>query len=89
MNNAMPTDSASNDEATAGPPSQLFTVRIWSEVSAQGAVTWQGKVQQVPNGAWRYFQEWQALTTFLQTQVAEGATAPPLPSVHSAESLSG
>lgn len=89
MNNPMHTDSASNDEATARSPSQLFTVRIWSEVSAQGAVSWRGKVQQVPNGAWRYFQEWQALTTFLQTQVAEGATAPPLPPVHSAESLSG
>ena len=83
MNDATLNENASNDEAPR-PPSQLFTVRIWSEVSAQGAVSWRGKVQQVPNGAWRYFQEWQALTSFLQTQVAEGATAPPLPPVHSA-----
>lgn len=81
-------DSSASDKPT-DLPSQLFTVRIWPEITEQGAITWRGKVQQVPNGAWRYFQEWQALTTFLQTQVVEGATAPPLPPVHSAGSLSG
>lgn len=56
------------------PPSQLFTVRIWSEVSDQGVIAWRGKVQHVPNGAWRYFQHWHALTTFLQGQVEALAT---------------
>jgi hypothetical protein len=46
-------------------------VRLWPERSVQGVVTWRGKVQTVPNGAWRYFQEWNALTAFLQTQVEE------------------
>jgi hypothetical protein len=63
--------SVSNDEATIRPPSQLFTVRIWPEMSEQGVVTWRGKVQAVPSGAWRYFHEWQALAAFLQTQIAE------------------
>jgi hypothetical protein len=79
-----PNDSLPNDETSIHPPSQLFTVRIWPEVSNQGAVTWRGKVQHVPNGAWRYFQEWNALTSFLQMQIEEMA-APP----HSAGSLDG
>jgi hypothetical protein len=33
-------------------------------------------VQAVPNGAWRYFHDWEALTTFLQTQVEELAGQP-------------
>lgn len=70
----MDNDTPVSNEATAKLPSQLFTVRIWPEVSDQGVVTWRGKVQSVPNGAWRYFQEWNALTTFLQAQVEELAT---------------
>jgi hypothetical protein len=60
-----------SDEATPKRDSQLFTVRIWPEVSDQGTVAWRGKVQHVPNGAWRYFQTWEALTDFLQNQVEE------------------
>ena len=59
------------EESAPKRDSQLFTVRIWPEVSAQGTVTWRGKVQQLPNGAWRYFQTWAALTDFLQNQVEE------------------
>ncbi len=73
MNASTPNHSLPNDETPARPPSQLFTVRIWSEVSEQGVVVWRGKVQTVPNGAWRYFHEWPALTAFLQTQVEEFA----------------
>ena len=68
MNEESQSNWAAHDEATPQPPSQLFTVRIWSAVSAQGVVSWRGKVQAVPGGAWRYFQEWEALTSFLQTQ---------------------
>jgi len=64
-------DSTIHEAATAKPPSQLFTVRIWSELSDQGRVAWRGKVQHVPNGAWRYFQDWDTLTAFLQTRVEE------------------
>ena len=63
-------------DTTTQPPSQLFTVRIWPESTVQGVITWRGKVQAVPNGAWRYFQDWQVLGTFLQSQVEALATAP-------------
>ena len=63
-----------SDDMAAKLPSQLFTVRIWPEIVATGVVVWRGKVQHVPNGAWRYFQEWQALTAFLQTQIEALAT---------------
>jgi len=63
-------ESDTRDETRPKHDSQLFTVRIWAEVSDQGMVTWRGKVQQVPNGAWRYFHDWAALTDFLQNQVA-------------------
>lgn len=61
-----------NDQ-NAPPSSQLFTVRIWPELTVQGDLTWRGKVQHVPNGAWRYFHEWHGLNTFLQSQVEEFA----------------
>jgi hypothetical protein len=69
-------DRDRSDKATVQPPSHLFTVRIWSEVSVEGTVTWRGKVQHVPNGAWRYFQTWAALTNFLQNQVEELVSNP-------------
>jgi hypothetical protein len=71
MNDTPRHDSSASEETSAHPPSYLFTVRLWPERSAQGVVTWRGKVQTVPNGAWCYFQEWNALTAFLQTQVEE------------------
>ena len=64
-------DNAMRDVTAATPPSQLFTVRIWPELSDQGIVTWRGKVQHVPNGAWRYFQDGDGLIAFLQSQVEE------------------
>ena len=69
MNDEIRNDNPVHAEGTASPPSHLFTVRIWPDVSEQGVVNWRGKVQAVPNGAWRYFHDWDALTTFLQTQV--------------------
>ena len=60
-------------DKSAHPSSQLFTVRLWPEITAQGPITWRGKVQCVPNGAWRYFHEWQELNTFLQSQIEEFA----------------
>lgn len=74
VNNTIDAPTQVADDAsvqTIRPPSQLFTVRIWPEITAQGALTWRGKVQCVPNGAWRYFHEWHGLNTFLQSQVEE------------------
>lgn len=41
--------------------SQLFTVRIWQEVSADGQVEWRGKLRHVPSGEIRHFRGWAAL----------------------------
>jgi hypothetical protein len=41
----------------------LFTVRIWLDEPA----AWRGKAQHVSSGAWRYFRNWDELTTFLQS----------------------
>lgn len=77
MNEETPNSSPAHAEVTtASPPSHLFTVRIWPDVSEQGVVNWRGKVQAVPSGAWRYFHDWEALTTFLQTQIAEAIGEP-------------
>lgn len=64
------------DDKPIQPPSQLFTVRIWSESTGQGVMNWRGKVQAVPNGAWRYFQDWQVLSAFLQNEVEAHAALP-------------
>lgn len=86
--NASPLNhSPPNDDTSARPSSQLFTVRIWSERSEQGVIAWRGKVQAVPNGAWRYFHDWLALTAFLQTQISEPTTESQQPSTNSAGSL--
>ena len=74
MNDEIRNDNPVYAEGTASPPSHLFTVRIWPEVSEQGVVNWRGKVQHVPNGAWRYFHDRDALTAFLQSQIEEFAT---------------
>lgn len=76
MTDQSQSNQATKDEATPQPSSQLFTVRIWSAVSVQGVVSWRGKVQAVPGGAWRYFHDWAALTSFLQTQIEELAGEP-------------
>lgn len=41
--------------------SQLFTVRIWQEVGADGQVEWRGKLRHVPSGEIRHFRGWAAL----------------------------
>ena len=88
MNDSTIIDTTRRDEVTAKPPSQLFTVRIWPELSDQGKVAWRGKVQHVPNGAWRYFQGGDGLIAFLQSQVEEFVRETQrLQSERSAESL--
>jgi len=59
------------DETTEQPQSHLFTVRILLDAADQSQGAWRGKVQHVPSGAWRHFQDWDALVAFLQTQVEE------------------
>lgn len=59
------------DEITQPQQSHLFTVRIWPEVIEPASGIWRGKVQHVPSGAWRSFQDWGTLVAFLQTQMQE------------------
>jgi hypothetical protein len=53
--------------------SQLFTVRLWQEVVAEGKTEWRGKVQHVLSGEVRYFTEWSALIAFLTVYLSAGA----------------
>jgi len=62
------------------PPSQLFTVRIWSDSGGQMRTAWRGKVECVQSGSWRYFHHWHDLTAFLQSNA--------LPSTHAEEAES-
>jgi hypothetical protein len=57
-----------NDLAEDRP--RLFTVRIWSEVSADG-IERRGQVRDVTTGAFRSFRSWSELTSFLTDRVAE------------------
>ena len=54
------------------PPSsqtQLFTVRLCRVPTGNNQLEIRGKVQHVLSGEVEYFQEWQALETFMATQV--------------------
>ncbi|MBP1468088.1 hypothetical protein EYB53_020410 [Candidatus Chloroploca sp. M-50] len=51
--------------------SQLFTVRLWQEVVAEGQTEWRGKVQHVLSGEVRYFREWSVLITALVEMFAQ------------------
>ncbi len=64
-------DALTGDETTDDCSSQLFTVRIWPERVEQEAVTWRGKVQHIPTGAWRYVRDWEGLVAFFETQLVD------------------
>jgi hypothetical protein len=64
---------------TAGPPSQLFTVRLWLACAADGELTWRGKVTHVLSGETRYFREWAQLIRFMEDIRELGGLPPALP----------
>jgi hypothetical protein len=55
-------------ELTPRQESQVFTVRIWSEVIDEGSEH-RGSVRNVASGAFRNFREWSDLTSFLDAQI--------------------
>jgi hypothetical protein len=55
-----------HDDDAAG--SRLFTVRIWSE-RVDDASERRGHVRDVTSGAFRAFQDWAGLTSFLAEQL--------------------
>jgi hypothetical protein len=54
-------------------PSQLFTLRVWTEAVGDSQTEWRGKVQHIATGEARYFRSWQALVEFLERRMSEGA----------------
>jgi len=54
-------------------PSQLFTLRVWTEAVGESQTEWRGKVQHIATGEARYFRSWQALVEFLERRMSEGA----------------
>jgi len=67
-----------NDHAV---DSQLFTVRIWQEVDANGHSDWRGKLRHVPSGEIHHFRSWAALIPLmfllLRRHAASAMTTPP------------
>lgn len=61
--------------------SQLFTVRIWQEVDADGHIEWRGKLRHVPSGEIRHFRGWATLIplmfALLRHHAAAEMAAPP------------
>ena len=47
------------------PKSQLFTLRVWPEELDEGRVEWRGKLQRVVDGESAYFNNWDAMMSFL------------------------
>ena len=59
------------EQQGAHPTSELFTVRLWSEVLADGRSEWRGQIQHVTNRETCYFREWSTLVSFLERKLSE------------------
>ena len=57
--------------------SELFSLRLWSEETAEGQTEWRGKVERVVSGETLYFRDWDAMLDFLR-----GDHSPPLAAGH-------
>jgi len=53
-------------------PSQLFTLRVWTEAVGDGQTEWRGKIQHIATGDARYFRSWAALVEFLERRTNDG-----------------
>jgi len=49
--------------------SDLFLLRVWSEETENGAITWCGKVQRTTTGEARFFRDWPQLIDLLLTML--------------------
>jgi hypothetical protein len=52
-----------------GKRSQLFTLRLWAEDTAEGQAELRGKIQRVESGETLYFREWDPMLAFLSTSL--------------------
>ena len=64
------------DESPRRPPSYFFTLRLWLAEAGSGQPQWRGKLQHVPSGETRYFQDWPALVVCLGTLLPEPGRSP-------------
>jgi hypothetical protein len=46
--------------------SELFSLRLWSEETADGHTEWRGKVERVVSGETLYFRDWDSMLEFLR-----------------------
>ncbi len=56
-----------------GKRSQLFSLRLWAEETAEGDTEWRGKVERVTSGETLYFRQWEAMLKFLQETLEQPA----------------
>jgi hypothetical protein len=47
------------------PSSQLFTLRVWPELTEDGQIRWRGKLRHIPSDTVHYFRDWAALVPLL------------------------
>jgi hypothetical protein len=45
--------------------SQLFTLRVWSELTEEGQIRWRGKLRHIPSDTVHYFRDWASLVPLL------------------------
>lgn len=50
-------------------PSQLFTIRVWTEPLGHSQSELRGEVRHVLSGETRYFREWAALIVYVTTKL--------------------
>ena len=53
-------------------PSQLFTIRVWTEPLSHNQAELRGEVRHVLTGETRYFREWPALIAYVTGRLAAG-----------------
>ena len=58
---------------------RLFTVKLWQEEAAGGALEWRGKVQALPEGEAYYFRDWTTLVAQLGMMLGTELTDPAVP----------
>ena len=62
------------DKPAKPPHTYLFTVRLWLEDLGDGQTEWRGKVKNVATGDERYFREWAAVGSLMQTMLPDMET---------------
>ncbi|HET9494126.1 MAG TPA: hypothetical protein VFR15_07850 [Chloroflexia bacterium] len=70
---------------SGGNRSQLFTLRVWAEESAEGRTEWRGKLQRVVDGETTYFRDWDSMLALLRQMLESPGAQYPGPAEIAAE----